>query len=307
MRKNNKYLTSAFTMIEIIFVIIILGIVSSIGSTLIARVYESYIVQNALHHASSKTDLAVKQIAARLTHRISLSVIGKKTNADFLPISQITPADTGYDILEWIGYDNDSFSATSRPGWSGFCDIDASTNTALSTPASNLGMVRTIIGNLGSDNTATDPAIIFNGRFYAAPGTAYEAAHMGYTDIATISRVSALAGTALTVTDNNPKTLYDQYKLAWSAYAIVPVQQVDNPATTVDESKLFRLDLHYNYQPWRGMQYNNGATRVSTLVEDVTVFNFIGQAGTIRFKLCVQEKISNSETVNICKEKVVIR
>jgi prepilin-type N-terminal cleavage/methylation domain-containing protein len=311
MRKDNKHISSAFTMIELIFVIIVLGIVSSIGASLIARVYESYIMQNALHHASTKTDLAVKQIAARLTNRISLSVIGKKTNTDFLPISQITPADTGYDILEWIGYDNDSFStrtsaANPVPAWSGFCDIDASTKTSLSTPASNLNLVKTIIGNLGSDNPSADPAVIFNARFYA-PVTPYLAAHMGYTDTATISPVSALTGTTLTITDNNPKTLYDQYKLAWSAYAIVPVQQADRPETSVDESKLFRLDLHYNYQPWKGMQYDNVATKVSTLVEDVTVFNFVGQAGTIRFKLCVQEKISNSETVNICKEKVVIR
>ena len=306
MRKNSQHFTSAFSMLELIFVIIVLGIVSSIGASLIARVYESYIMQNALHHASTKTDLAVKQIAARLANRISLSVIGKKTNIDFLPISQITPTDNGYDILEWIGYDNDSFSASSVPGWSGFCDIDNSTKTSLETPGSNLEEVKTIIGNLGSDNVSGDPAIIFNGLFYDST-TPYSAAKMGYTDNTTISPVSGLLGTTLTVTDDNAKIIYDQYKLAWSAYAIVPVRQADNPDTSVDESMLFRLDLHYNYQPWNGIQYNNSNSKVSTFVEDVTVFNFIGQAGTIRFKLCVQEKISDSETVNICKEKAVIR
>jgi len=264
-------------------------------------VYESYIVQNALHHASSKTDLAVKQIAARLSNRISLSVIGKKTDGTFLPISQITPVDADYDILEWIGYDNDSFSATSRPGWSGFCDINASTKTFLSTPGSNLSTTTSIITNLGG--AVTDAAIIFNSSQYkvSTPVKFYSAATMGYTNATTISPVASFPSSiGINVSDNNAKTLYDQYKLAWSAYAIVPVVHADDP-------DLFRLDLHYNYQPWNSnMQYDNANTKVSTLVDNVTVFNFIGQAGTIRFKLCVQETIGD-ETVNICKEKAVIR
>ncbi len=47
----------AFTMLELIMVIVILGIVSSIGSSLIAKTFESYIVQRALHKASMATEL----------------------------------------------------------------------------------------------------------------------------------------------------------------------------------------------------------------------------------------------------------
>ncbi len=302
----------AFTMLELIFVIVILGIVSSIGSSLIANVYESYINQKALHNATTKTDLAVKQIAARLTFRVNQSVIGKKLDGTYLAISQITPGDQ-YRILEWIGYDNDSLSAKNKNGWSGFCDITASTKSRLSTPGSKLNKTKKIIENLGG--VITDAVVIFNAEYYSESGTVkrYTPQTMGFDGLAaatTISPVTGLAGgtgkTIIKVSDSSvEKTLYDQYKLAWSAYAIVPEQQIDDANTTVDESKLFNLKLYYNYQPWKGDTYADGSS--SMLVEDVNVFKFQGIGNTLRFKICVQEKISSSETVNICKEKAVIR
>ena len=308
---------TGFTMLELIIVTVILGIVSSIGASLIAQVYESYIVQRALHIASSKADLAAKQISARLTYRISLSVIGRKDNGHYKTIDQVDPG-SGYRILEWIGYDNDSFAATTTPGWSGFCDINDTTNTtktSLSTPGSNLGSTSTIIGNLGG--SISDAAIIFNSIEYSAAQN-YHIYNMGYSTgydetvppitTPTISPVISVnaANSIINVSDNNVKVVHDQYKLVWSAYAIVPVQQADDPDTSIDESKLFNLDLHYNYQPWLGEAYDNGAN-ISTLVTDVTTFKFKGVGDTIRFKICVQEKISDSEAVNACKEKAVIR
>ncbi len=54
MQKDRYSFRSAFSMLELIFVIVILGIVSSIGAELIAKVYENYIVQRALHRSSLK-------------------------------------------------------------------------------------------------------------------------------------------------------------------------------------------------------------------------------------------------------------
>ncbi len=306
----------AFTMLELIFVTVILGIVASIGASLIANVYESYIIQRALHRASTKSDLAAKQIAARLTYRMSVSVIGRKLDRTYKTIDNVDPGDT-YRILEWIGYDNDSFSATLTPGWSGFCDINntITTKTQLFTPGSNLASTSTIIGNLGG--TLQDAAILFNSTEYSSWQN-YHIYNMGYATgynetaptigTPTISPVTGVDAnnSIIQVSDNNPKVVHDQYKLVWSAYAIVPVQQDDDPDTTVDESKLFDLNLHYNYQPWLGEDLDNGSS-IKTLVRDVTVFKFKGIGDTIRFKICVQEKISDSETVNACKEKTVIR
>jgi len=72
--KYNR-LTPAFSMLELIFVIVILGIVASIGSEMIVKVYQQYIVQRAQHRASIKTELAATQIANRLASAIPGTVV----------------------------------------------------------------------------------------------------------------------------------------------------------------------------------------------------------------------------------------
>ena len=310
-KRSYQKVKHAFTMLEVIFVIVILGIVSSIGSSLIVQIYESYITQSALQNASSKTDLAAKQIAARLATRISFSTIGKRLDGKYLKVDNVPPGED-YRILEWIGYDYDSFSATAKPGWSGFCDKDntATTKTTYITPGSNLQTItEPILANLGATATAAlnDAAIIFDSMDYG--GQNYNPATMGFgtddylgsapiivTDL-TLAKVDAstTTDTSIRVLDDNAKNVYTKYKLVWSAYALVPSPNADGT---------FDLNLHYNYQPWLGETLNNAT--IKTLVENVTVFKFKAVANTIRFKICVQENIGDS-TVNVCKEKAVIR
>ena len=127
---------TAFSMLELVFVIMILGIVSSIGAEIIAKVYESYIVQRATHRSSVKTELAATQIANRLTYAVPGTVIGRisQTDPTYRAIDDLD-AET-YKIMQWIGYDADSFSCSyccsRRPGWSGLCDIDDSNVTTIS-------------------------------------------------------------------------------------------------------------------------------------------------------------------------------
>lgn len=298
-------------MLELVFVIVILGIVASIASSIIVQVYESYIVQRALHRASTKAELAATQIANRLAYRISSSVIGRIPGGTFKPIDQLQPADsTTHTALEWISYDNDSFSAQSTPGWSGFCDVNApaTTKTNISTPGSNLSDTSTIIGNLGG--AITDAVVIFAGHEYS-PTINYIANCMGFDDSTCISPVSAESGTSITITDNNAKVMTDQYKLAWSAYAVVPTQVTGTDL--IDRgfqagAQIVDLALHYNYQPWNiggAASYASGSSS-STLVTNVVSFRFTGKGDTVRFKICVAESIGDSN-VTLCKEKAVIR
>ncbi len=305
----------AFTMLELVFVIVILGIVASIGSSLIVQVYESYIVQRALHRTSAKAELAAMQISNRLTYRISSSAIGRRLDHTLLPLDQIQGDDT-YKILEWIGYDNDSFSAQAKPGWSGFCDVNATTTTktTISTPGSDLlTSTNAIIGklSLGAPKTIGNAAIIFAGHEYS-PTMNYIATCMGFdTDSSCISPISGTTATIITIEDNNPKVMTDQYKLAWSAYAVVPTK-IDDPDELKDRGfqsgdEIYDLALYYNYQPWDSTtspSYNDGLS--STLVTNVESFRFIGKGDTIRFKICVAESIGET-SITSCKEKAVIR
>ena len=278
---------AAFSMLELVFVIAILGIVSSIGAEIIAQVYESYITQRASHRSSIKTELAATQIANRLAYAIPGTVIGRK-GSTYKAIDDLN--DTDYDILQWVAYDADSFGAYRQPGWSGFADIDASSVSALSTPGSDLANTNTIITNLskGAVKDLSNAALFFPGEY-----TAYTIGYDG--NIAGLTTVSSGTGENLNVSLTG-KTIKEHYKLAWSSYAIVPSDNGDGT---------FDLTLRYNFQPWSGSNY--GSAPSVTLLRNVSVFKFVGSSNTIRFKICQQENIGETFKITTCKEKAVIR
>ena len=65
----------AFTLIELIFVIAIIGIMSGMGAEIIMKMYDTYFESRTQNEIQAKTQLALDQISARLTYRIKPSVI----------------------------------------------------------------------------------------------------------------------------------------------------------------------------------------------------------------------------------------
>lgn len=264
----------ALTMLELVFVIVILGIVSSIGAEIIANTYESYIVQRAQYRATTKTELALSQIANRLRYAIPGTVGGRVSTADsFVPITNISAATMG--VLQWVAYDGDSFEAISsladrKPGWSGLCDINASSASIINTPGSNLGLADTIIGNLGGN--------IADAFIYFPDGSAH--------GISTVSGENITLDSALTTGSK----IYERYKLAWSSYAL-----------SVEGGDLY---LYYNFAPTYTVDLGNNK---KLLLKGVTNFRFKGSEGSLRVKICKTERISTdaTETVRACKEKVI--
>jgi len=280
---NNKLLShkKAFTMIELIFVIVILGIVSSIGAEIIAKVYDSYIIQRAQHRASIKTELAAIQIANRLANAIPGTVVRKSSPADGTPTS-INEVGTLTDtILQWVGSDVDSFNTmnsgtfsgtTRRPGWNGFCDVDNSPlgGTSISTPGSNLNLATTVIGNLGG--------AIAGAQIYFPMSKGLQS-----------YGVASGAGETITLDAAPANGISEHYKLAWSSYALV----ADGDLT-----------LYYNFPPIVDQTFTVNTTK-EILLRNVSTFEFRGDGRTIRFKLCVDEEIGQDFNITICKEKAV--
>ena len=313
----------AFTLIELIFVIIILGVVSSIGSSIIANVYQNYLLQRATHRASLKTELAAQQIANLLSYRIPGTTIARNPAnlTDNVYVTDPTNAtDNTHTLLEWIGTDNDGFSAAVLPPWNGFCDVTASSSTAITTPGSDLTLANTIFSNLSNgdvklNGAAQYPAIFFADKVYvkdpslSPPDIRYQAlADGGYAAClgmtgetpSCISTVGSNASETLTFQRGSGtanKLVVEHYKLAWSAYAIRPISR----------NGLYDLELYYNYQPWEGEDLGDGwpATH-ATIVTGVSVFKFAESGNTFRFKLCTQENIGEDYNITVCKEKAVI-
>ncbi|WP_298062036.1 type II secretion system protein [uncultured Campylobacter sp.] len=112
-----------FTLIELVFVIVVLGIISMFGADLYTKIYKSYVHVRAVNQLEARTQNAMMLITNRLEDRIKSSTIGRelRTN-EFVPISDLT--DPKYDILEWIGQSVETRNINKRtPGWSGFMSM----------------------------------------------------------------------------------------------------------------------------------------------------------------------------------------
>ena len=305
----------AFSLIEVVFVLVILGIVASISSQIIVQVYENYITQKAVYKVSSKTELVANQIVNRLTFSVEQSTVIKtsnfQTNAnhtqgiDWKKMNDINDTDN-FAIVEWIGYDNDSFDANTTPYWSGVANYEDSNKSSLVSPASNFNKVNTIISNLSNGEAnltvATKlPAILFSQKDNYYRGTdEYSPKCMGLIDNNTtcIFRVDENSTNKLNFPDAKPKIITERYKLTWSAYALVPEK---NP------NGLYNLYLRYNYRPWNGEHFYDTNTSKSLILTNMSVFKFTKNGGSIQFKICATEDIGQDYNISACKEKVVIK
>ncbi len=326
--KNRK----ALTLLEIIMVIVILGVIASIGSSIIVDSYRNYLLQNTTNKALMKTEIASQQIANLLSMRIPGTTISRNPNnlSDFLLASSPTSVnDNNHSLLEWIASDKDSFSAriadAGKPGWSGFCDVDDSNSTVIKTPGSDLNFANSVMKNLsggrvGLDSNSTrHPAIFFRNRYYQYDDVNnnevfYDVSKcMGLVDSNTscISTVEKLSGSSNKLKFRSPsatrqhKVISEHYKLARTAYAICPRKRANG---NID------LILFYNYQPWEGdrLSSSNGDCNFTVgeqavLVRNATVFKFAEVGNIFRFKLCTQESYGGDFNVTICKERAVIR
>ena len=135
----------AFSLIELIFVIVVLGIVASIGSEIIAKAYENFISSRVHNETQARVNHAVDLIAKRLSHHIPQTIIAHNinNNTDFLELNEITLATRdNYRVLEWYGRSYSSFLGSYKngvnvPSWSGLIDLKDSSETNISTPGSN--------------------------------------------------------------------------------------------------------------------------------------------------------------------------
>jgi Tfp pilus assembly protein PilE len=270
MRKKT-HMRRALSMVELIFVMIVLGIVATIGSEIIAQTFESYIVQRAQYRAAIKSEAALNQIANRLRYAIPGTIMARQT-ASSAPVPIGNVAFDNAEVLQWVAYDGDSFEAmtsTSRkPGWSGVLDLDACTKSILNTPGSNLDLADEIIGNLGGDITRAN--------IFFPDGTRYG--------------IGSVNDESITLDNDIPagNSIYERYKLAWSGYAI----------------KMNGSDMYLVYR----MSPVAGANLVDTeslLLRNVENFRFKGSEGSLRIKLCVNEPISKDTNITSCKEKVI--
>ncbi len=309
---------AAFTLVEMVLVIVVLGIVAMIATDIISHMYRGYIQTKIVNDLEQKTETVINQIAKRLQYRIKDSTIARNsTTQNFLAMNSEEINSSTFDMIEWIGYDYESFlgeynatTAYDMPGWSGFIDVDNSltqnaTRVLVST-GSHLSVADRTIKALSDNNVslidagAQRPALIFKcpkndsnlSRFgwdYAVPALSDH----NYTLAVSYNSEDSFIIDA-TQQDNN-RSICEQYYLAWSAYAIVPEG---------NDSEDFNLTLRYNYQPWYAERYDQDAQK-TLLAEHVSTFRVMQVGETLRIKVCIQDGNITGEPVGFCKEKAI--
>ena len=303
--KRRVLLKRAFTLIELIITMVILSIIAYFASDLIAKTYLGYNRVNNLQRANLRVEIALNAIGNRLEHAIEGTVVKRRSaNDDTLVAIDSAPED--FTVLEWIGNDIDSFEAHAKlsgtknttidkPAWSGFCNILKSTQTKIITPGSNLSFAEGIISRLSNGKVTFQNGLV--ALFF--PGN-YNYKNIGYkgsppNGVALVSGISGDSFTLLTPINR----ITEHYKLAWSAYAVLPIN--------CTSEGLCDLVLRYNFRPWRGEDYNSQNIPSALLAKNVTVFKTYATQNRVHIKLCVQEKIGVQSKTSICKEKVVFK
>ena len=289
---------SAFSMLELVFVIVVIGILSKFGVELMAGAYQNFLFTKINNKLQNQSATAVEFIAKRLSYRINDSVIAKKADDTFVGIQSIVPGDQ-YLVLEWVSRDIDGWRGNTQPFWSGIADLDVSSNAFINTPMTNDTNVTDLIKILSyGDSDISDAAIYFIGSNsdittgYGWDGTAITAAN----------RLSAsmhpITGSAVNQLDGNfsDVTLYEYYQLAWSANAVY--LEADGKGNNT-----YDLVFYYDYQPWNGEKYNDNGVKSSVIMQNVSTFQFRAVGSMVKIQVCVESNLA--EEHSLCKEKTI--
>ena len=319
----------AFTLLELIIVIVILGIIAMMSFNAIMNIYSNYFQTRTVNELETQTEISLEQISKRLEHRIKPSVIARKTDGEFLALNDNrVNLDAKYEILEFIPYAyeifNDVISLDANDNvieqggkagrYSGYVDLaKSSPATGLISPGSNFttGVVETIKDLTCKDDTRNSKCVDFENKDGGVVAIFYDVYYdvqnsFGYKGISNldIAKVgvkggqSGLNGNTLEISGFGGKQISEQYHLAYTANAIVPEQSADPKDTA---NGVFDLNLYYDYRPWMGEKYKQNGEK-ATLAKNVTRFVFTEKNGVIVLKLCMRAK--NSE-ITICKSKAV--
>jgi prepilin-type N-terminal cleavage/methylation domain-containing protein len=211
---------TAFTMIELVFVIVVIGIIAKFGVEFLIKAYDGYIFSVVQNRLQTQTETALEQITNRLQYRIKSSIIARKTSGAYNPLSNADGTET---ILEWVGYDIDGLRGTTAPTWSGFIDLASSSAGVLQSLGTNTTNTNTIITNLsGGIAGIANSAIFFIGGNSDVNGFGWDGNAIN-DNTHTMHPIQ----TGTNVTDIVPKAslvgqdAYEYYQLAWTAYALV--------------------------------------------------------------------------------------
>lgn len=317
-----KKFKKAFTLLEMIIVIVIMGIASKFGAELLMRAYEDYVYGTANNRLMAESEAAVTQIANRLQYRIKESIIfrqGLDANGtfidDFSSLGSAVSNDTNNTyVYEWVGYDNDGWrgdGTSTIPTWSGIVDLEHGSANAgkLISPSSSTRIGNVISALSPSGFTGMGSALFFIGdeSINVMDGFGWDGNVTGF-----VTQSKNLHPIQLGIDQFLPNAgtgtfsgvdIYEYYRLAWTAYALEFRRWTDTTVTpNVERGTLW---LYYDYRPWLGQNYADHGKKI-VLMENVQTLRFSSIGDVLKVQVCVGDgNIFKKGAYSVCKEKTV--
>lgn len=307
----------AFTMIELIFVIVIMGVIGKFGVEFLAQAYKSFIFTTVNNTLQSNSASAVEFISSRLQYRIKDSVIAR--TGEVLTFDAVSNLDTTkeYTVLEWVSRDIEGYRSTSLPNWSGIIDLNntLATPTVLVSPETNTTAVNTMIDILSYGySSISDAALYFIGSNNNINGYGWDSSaltvqlgsvmHPIKAIGATLNQLAPRTGGATTTNTFNGVDVYEYYHLAWTANAIY----IDDYDST---NKTFSLFYYFNYQPWDGEKFYDTGQNIQRflIMENISTFRFTAIGSIVKIQVCAKSTVisgtDDDEGYSLCKEKTI--
>lgn len=318
-----KPLRRAFTMIELLFVIVILGIVGGITLETIRQYYEGIYRTQTYTQRINEADHILDQLSKYFENAIDLSIVnmdmdaadgalagtcaGASNDGELAPEAENVAHD--YTTV-FVGVDTDSLRTTGRPGWSETVRPNPFLGTSLISNDANFTAANAVITGLYPASNLQNSAI-YNvdasyintcTHYYTNNGNAY------YTINGVNYATNTLALTDNFVTSGNlygagPST--DKKFLLRTGYAF----------RVLDTGEFV---MFTNFRPWKAEVYSNANAKRSTLGRNVASFyadfnntNYFNTRGTLwRLKVCMRgldANLSDNDTATqeICRERKV--
>ncbi|MEA2099030.1 MAG: prepilin-type N-terminal cleavage/methylation domain-containing protein [Campylobacterota bacterium] len=306
-----------FTLIEMIFVIIISAVLSIGSFKAIEALYIRSAKAKALTDMTLRSQIVLDQLSQLIYNRIPNSVIGYNDGGACEAIDNLTD---NYTIVEWIGtmeYERLLGSYDS------FIDMGDSNST------SRFLSARDINHTLDAPNVN----LIFAGTFdEGAEGAvnACEGAFGWHGNDSNLSYIVNIEDHNITLEDQpdrQPEYIYEKYYLTNTAYAVArgadlnETNLVNNCSNYSPPLNNFDFDttlfLFYNYQPFEfannaevdetfcGDSQGTREGNVSILAQDVTSFKVLYINRTIRLNLDMNRSIRGASDVYISKQKAI--
>lgn len=305
--KNLRY---GFSMIELLFVIVIMGIVGGIALESIRQYYEGIYRSQVYSQRVAEADHILELLSDYFENAIDVSIVNMDEdaadgalvgNCEGDPEEEAENIAHDYTVV-FVGVDTDSLRTLPQPGWSEKAN-NTFTGTSLTPLDANLSLANSVITALYSTSNLANSAI-YN--------------HLGLAD--TCNDFYTLNGNAyFTITNFSGNTL----TLTNNAGSVIGIDEDErNKKYLLRTGYAFRVlntgefVMFSNFRPWKGENYNTG--RQTTLGQNVSSFyadfnntNSFSERGSIwRLKVCMRGLDANLTTNDlaqdaICRERKV--